>query len=91
MKRHRTALDAEQVEALKTAPIGTAPNRLQIAFALANVKQSIACEALGWSASDMSKLVRGAYQSVDVEKARSLAEYFGCGIEDLFPAKQEVA
>lgn len=86
-------LTDRQLEALRTAPLGKLSNRLQIAFALVDVKRADACAATGLSPSEMSKLIKGQYQSLDIEKARKLAEFFHCGIEDLFPARdqQEVA
>lgn len=84
-------LSHEQIEALRTAPIGRQPNRLQVAFALADAKQTDACDVTGLSAPTLSKLVRGSYQTLDIENARKLAEFFGCSIEDLFPARAEVA
>lgn len=84
-------LSRPQLSALRTLPLGKQPNRLQMAFALADVKQAEACDETGMSASDMSKLVRGAYQTLDVEKARTMADYFGCSIEDLFPARDQKA
>lgn len=81
-------LTEEQVEALKIAPLGTLSNRLQIAFALSNVRQSEACEVTGLSPSAMSKLVRGAYQSLDLSIAYKLADFFGVTVEDLFPSRE---
>lgn len=84
-------LSDAQIEALRNAPLGSLANRLQIAFAMADKKQADACEETGLSASALSKLVRGTYQSLDIEHARKLADFFGCTIEDLFPAKEAVA
>lgn len=86
-------LSPEQLEALRIAPLGSLTNKLQIAFALVDEQQSAACAVTGLRASALSKLVRGAYQSVDVEITRGLADAFGCAIEDLFPerAKDAVA
>jgi transcriptional regulator with XRE-family HTH domain len=82
-------LSDEQLAALRTAPLGRLSNRLSIAFAMADVKHANACDATGLTASDISKLARGAYQSLDVEKARKMADYFGCSIEDLFPPREQ--
>ena len=82
-------LTTEQLESLQRAPLGRLANRLPIAFALTGSKQAEACEATGLSASHMSKLVNGL-TSVSVEHAHKLADFFGCSIEDVFPAKAEV-
>lgn len=86
------ALTDRQLESLRAAPLETLPNRLKVAFALANVQRSEAAEATGLSAPTVSKLINGQYQTLDIENARKLADYFGCSIEDLFPpVPQEVA
>lgn len=54
---------------------------------MANVKQADVAEALGITAARLSKLVVGAYQTVDVELAGNIAALFGCAIEDLFPVR----
>lgn len=82
-------LSAEQLAALRAVPATVGPNRLRVAFALAEVKQSVVCDTLKqFSPQKLSKLVRGAYVTVSVDDARALAEFFGCAIEDLFPAEQ---
>ena len=80
------ALTIRQLESLRAAPLETLPNRLKVAFALANVQRAEAAAATGLSAPTISKLINGQYQTLDIENARKLAEYFGCSIEDLFPA-----
>ena len=84
-------LTSDQIRSIQSAPLGKLANRLQIAFAMANTRQSAACEATGLTPSAMSKLVNGSYQSLDIENARKLADYFGCAIEDLFPARDKFA
>jgi DNA-binding XRE family transcriptional regulator len=84
-------LTERQLESLRAAPLETLPNRLKVAFALANVQRSDAADATGLSAPTISKLINGQYQTLDIENARLLADFFGCAIEDLFPAKSEVA
>lgn len=84
-------LTHEQLMALRQTPLGDKPNRLEYAFDLAGKKRTEASEALGIRKSAMSKLIHGNYQSLDVERARQLAAYFGCTIEDLFPPKSAVA
>lgn len=84
-------LTERQLEALRAAPLETLANRLKVAFALANVQRSDAAEATGLSAPTISKLINGQYQTLDIENARKLADYFGCSIEDLFPPANQTA
>lgn len=84
-------LTPEKLTALRAIPASAGPNRIRIALALADVKQADVCEALGITAPQMSTLVRGEYKSVSVERASELADYFGCAIEDLFPAREKAA
>lgn len=39
----------------------------------------------------ISDVARGRYATITVENAYKFAEFFGCSIEDLFPARQAVA
>lgn len=86
-------LSPEQLRALRAVPASDGPNRLRVAFALAGLKQSVVCELTGVSPQQLSKFVRGAYVSIDVEHCRVFADLLGCSIEDLFPAtsRAEVA
>jgi DNA-binding Xre family transcriptional regulator len=80
-------LTPEQLEALRRAPLGSMPNRLRLAFTLASRRQVDAVQVTGIAAANLSELVNGKYSAVTVETARKLAAFFGCAIEDLFPAK----
>ena len=84
-------LTAEQRYALKTVPLGDMPNKLRIALTLARAKQFEVAEETGIAAPNLSNLVNGKYSTVTITTARKLAEYFGCHIEDLFPAREAVA
>lgn len=84
-------LTPEQIQAIRSLPPNVGPNRLRVAFAMSGARQVDACEAIGLRANQVSSLVKGDYKSVSVDIARALADFFGCAIEDLFPAKSEVA
>jgi transcriptional regulator with XRE-family HTH domain len=84
-------LTVEQLNALRAIPADTVPNRLRVAFALTDTRQVDACAATGISAARISDLVRGEYKSVSIDVCHALADFFGCAIEDLFPARQAVA
>lgn len=84
-------LTSEQVDVLRSVPLGEMPNRLRLAFTLTGKKQVDAAEATGIFAPNLSDLVCGNYKTLTVDTARKLADYFGCTIEDLFPAREAVA
>jgi DNA-binding Xre family transcriptional regulator len=84
-------LTTEQVAALRAVPLGGMPNKLRIALALSAAKQTEVSEETGIQIPNLNRLVNGKYGDLNVDTARKLAEFFGCAIEDLFPARQAVA
>lgn len=48
--------------------------------------QAILSDHIDESQPYISDVARGRYQTITLVKARKFAEYFGCAIEDLFPA-----
>jgi DNA-binding XRE family transcriptional regulator len=83
-------LTTEQLAALQAVPL-TGRNRLKVAFALLDVTQRVAVKTTGITPQRMSGLVKGNYHSVTLPEAEQLADFFGCAIEDLFPAAEAVA
>jgi transcriptional regulator with XRE-family HTH domain len=67
------------------------PNRVKVAAALAGVEQQDIISGTGLTQPYVSDVYRGRYPRITVDNARKFAEYFGCAIEDLFPAREEVA
>lgn len=85
-------LSRRQIELLKAQePSGR--NRLAAALEATSPRQtqSDLAEAIGVTQAYVSRLCTGSYQDVPLETARAIAEFFGCAVEDLFPAKSEVA
>jgi transcriptional regulator with XRE-family HTH domain len=80
-------LTADQLTALRAVPVGSMPNKLRIALALSQAKQSEVSEETGYAASSLSQVVNGR-AGVTVDTARNIAAFFGCSIEDLFPARE---
>lgn len=66
-------------------------NRLRAARELADKTQVQVADDLGLKQSTLSDLERQRWGSTTVDTARKLADYYGCLIEDLFPARSEVA
>ena len=84
-------LTPEQIDALRAVPLGSMPNKLRIALALAKVKQIDVAAATGLGAPSLSNLVTGEYKTLTIDTARLLSDYFGVQIEDLFPAREQVS
>lgn len=61
------------------------------AFELAKVTQLEVATATGLPQPYISDVARNRYQTITVENAHKFADYFGCTIEDLFPAREAVA
>ena len=77
-----------QLAALRAAP---GANRVGKAIALAGVTQGTVAAALGFPQPYISDVARSRYRTITVENARKFAHYFGCSIEDLFPAPRKAA
>ncbi|MCY4028892.1 MAG: helix-turn-helix transcriptional regulator [Acidobacteria bacterium] len=79
-------LSEQQLVILRSEP---AANRVAKAISLAGVTQKVLAEAVNLTQPYVSDVARGRYQTITVENARKFARFFGCGIEDLFPAPDE--
>lgn len=81
-------LTPDQLTALKAVPVNEAmPNRVKVAAALAGVEQQAIVEATGFTQPYVSDVFRGRYERITVDNARPFAKFFGCDIDDLFPAR----
>ena len=76
-------LSEQQLTTLRSEP---GVNRVAKAMALAGVTQATVAQALGLAQPYISDVARGRYRTITVDNARKFARYFGCSIEDLFPA-----
>jgi len=67
-------------------------NRLVKAMELANVTQVELAEAVGSTQPRISSICNGRFREdgLALETTRRFAEFFGCDIDDLFPARVEV-
>lgn len=61
-------------------------NRLAKAIELATVTQQALAEATGLTQAYVSNVARQQYETITVTNAYKFARFFGCAIEDLFPA-----
>ncbi len=85
------ALTPRKLSALRHESAGEAGNRLAAAMRLAELTQSELADRIGLTQPYISAVATGRHSTITVENAHKFAEFFGCSIEDLFPAKSEVA
>lgn len=81
-------LTPDQLANLRQAPLEKAPNKIAMAMELASVTQLQIEAATRIPQSYVSRIRRGRYSRLPGETMRTLADYFGCQIEDLFPARE---
>jgi transcriptional regulator with XRE-family HTH domain len=84
-------LTHKQLSLLRAYPVGATRNNLRFAMQLGNVTQVQLAAALNVSQSQISEDINGKYAAMSLDKARAYARFFGCHLEDLFPAREEVA
>jgi transcriptional regulator with XRE-family HTH domain len=84
-------LTPKQLRSLRQAGPSATGNRVALAIELSGETQKVVCEATGFSQPYLSNVARGQFDDITVENGRKLAAHFGCSIEDLFPAREQVA
>ena len=84
-------LSVEQLAHLRGADVGDAANKVGLAMALTGATQEQIEATTGLKQPYVSSIVNGRYSKLPLETARKIADFFGCLIEDLFPAKEAVA
>lgn len=84
-------MSPEQLQELRAVKLSDAGNRLAAAFAITKRSQASCVRETRFTAQYVSDMVRGRFQNISTDNARVFAEWFGCYIEDLFPAREAVA
>lgn len=88
----RTVLTPEELGALRAVPVlDGMPNKVGLALTMLGLGQIDIIEETGFTQGFVSDVVRGKVKNLSIESARKFAEFFGCNIEDLFPAREAVA
>jgi transcriptional regulator with XRE-family HTH domain len=80
-------LTSAQLATLRRVP----GSRIRAAREMLRLTQVELCQLMDLPQSSLSALERNHYQHTTVARARRFAEFFGCPIEDLFPAREAVA
>ena len=81
-------LTKDQIESLKRSRPRTR-NRVAKAMDLGAVTQVQIAQGTGLTQSYISRIKNGQYADLPGETMRTLAAFFGCQIEDLFPPSVE--
>ena len=84
-------LTKSRLRELRETAVAGHSNRIARAIELAQVTQLDIEAATGLPQPYISDVARNRYQTITVENAHKFADYFGCAIEDLFPAREAVA
>lgn len=84
------SLTPKQLRQLRKADLGGA-NRIRFARTLIGLTQEELAQAVGVSQTGLSDLERQRYGDTTLDTARRFTTFFGCHIEDLFPAKSQEA
>lgn len=77
-------LTPQQLAILRSEP---GPNRVARAMALTGITQTTLALEIGLSQACVSDVGRQRHRTITIANARRFARYFGCSIEDLFPAE----
>jgi transcriptional regulator with XRE-family HTH domain len=81
-------LSTKQLDELRRSR-GQSRNRLGKAMELASVTQVQLAEATGLTQSYISRIKNGRYDDLSGDTMRALSKFFGCALDDLFPASRE--
>lgn len=84
-------LTTKQLKQLREAPIGPVGNRLAAAIEIADTTSAEVARSTEFTPQYVSDVACGRWDDIKVGNARKFADYFGCQIEDIFPARHAVA
>jgi transcriptional regulator with XRE-family HTH domain len=82
-------LTSEQLATLRATAVGASGNRVQAAIDLLKTTQTATAEEIGFKTSYVADVARGRHATITVANGHKFAEFFGCTIDDLFPAREE--
>jgi hypothetical protein len=79
----------KQLRELRSRQVTDTGNRLAAAFEITERSQAACVRETKFTAQYVSDMVRGRFQNISLDNAHEFARFFGCQIEDLFPARSE--
>lgn len=84
-------MTTKQIKELRSHPVPASGNRVARAFDLDGRPQTECARETGFTPQYISDIKSGRFQNLSLDNAHKWAAYFGCTIEDLFPAREAVA
>jgi DNA-binding Xre family transcriptional regulator len=84
-------MTSKQLRELRGRPVSVSGNRIAVAFEISKRPQMDLVRETGLTPQYVTDVKAGRFQSITVDNARKFAEFFGCAIEDLFPAREAIA
>lgn len=81
----------KQLSELRARPVPPTGNRLAAAFEICGVSQTACARATGFKPQYVNDVKNGRVPNPGLETLHAFANFFGCLIEDLFPAREAVA
>lgn len=83
----RTRLSSDELKALRAVPVSVdKPNRVRAACGILGLSQSDIVAGTQLSRPTVSDIYNFQVSDVKYTTLRALADFFGCAIDDLFPA-----
>ena len=77
----------KQRERLARTPLGQAKNRLRAALEITEQRQVDVCRATGIPAPNLSEIVNGRYEDLNLKTCQRLAQHFDVTVDVLFPSR----
>jgi DNA-binding XRE family transcriptional regulator len=81
----------KQLQQLRGERVGMTGNRIAAAFRITDRAQMECAREFDLTPQYISDVKAGRFQNISVENAHKFAAFFGCAIEDLFPARTVAA
>jgi transcriptional regulator with XRE-family HTH domain len=81
----------KQLQQIRAERVGHTGNRIAAAFRITERPQMDCAREFDLTPQYISDVKAGRFQNISVENAHKFAAFFGCAIEDLFPAREAVA
>jgi transcriptional regulator with XRE-family HTH domain len=81
----------KQISQLRQFDATATGNRVAVAFTLDGRSQMDCARETGFTPQYVSDVKSGRFRNLSLDNAHRFAAFFGCAIEDLFPAREAVA
>lgn len=79
----------KQLRELRGRKLAGTGNKLADAFSIVGCTRTECGDETGFTAQYIHDMLKGRYKNISIDNARKFSDFFGCAIEDLFPARDE--